>query len=147
MFKNILVPTDFSKCSLEALKYARNIAQNCGAAIHLVHVVEPLAYPADWGYAQSNFAELEREFLSNGTREIEKLAEELAAADVKVQTAVLTGYAAETLVQYASENLIDALCIATHGRSGLENFLFGSTTERVLRKAPCPVIVVRHNDK
>jgi nucleotide-binding universal stress UspA family protein len=100
-------------------------------------------YPADWSYAQVGFADIEQELEENAERELKKLKAALTKDGFKVETSVRRGRASDEICNYASENSISIISIGTHGRSGLEHFLFGSTTERVLRKAPCPVLSVR----
>jgi nucleotide-binding universal stress UspA family protein len=140
---DILVPTDFSDHARQALEYAKELARRLGATLHLIHVVEPIIYPAEWGYSQIGLTELEQELTRLAEREIAQLVEALRAEGLTVRGEVLHGRASEQIVRYAQEHGIGLISIGTHGRSGLEHLLFGSTTERVLRKAPCPVLAVR----
>lgn len=140
---NILVPTDFSDQSSNALSYAKELARPAGATLHLIHVVEPTVYPADWGYSQVGFVDLENELRTAAEKELDKMDEQLRSEGFTVQKIVLSGRASDEIIKYATDNHIDLISIATHGRSGIEHLLFGSTTERVLRKAPCPVLAVR----
>lgn len=140
---NILVPTDFSEQSNNALNYAKGLAKNSEAVLHIVHVVEPTVYPADWGYSQVGFVDLEHELRAAAEKSLKKTQEELQAEGYTVEITVLSGRASDEITAYAIKFNIDLISIATHGRSGIEHLLFGSTTERVLRKAPCPVLAVR----
>lgn len=140
---SILVPTDFSENAQKALDLAKEIARGTNATLHLVHVVEPVVYPADWSYAQVGFADLERELETNMQRELNGMADLLQKEGYKVETAILRGRASDEICAYAKDHKASIVAIGTHGRGGLEHFLFGSTTERVLRKAPCPVLSVR----
>jgi len=141
--KSLLVPTDFSDNAAQALGLAKEIARGSQATLHLLHVVEPVVYPADWSYAQVGFADIEQELFDNAEREMATLSEALKGEGFKVEVAVRRGRASDEICNYATEHGISIVSIGTHGRSGLEHFLFGSTTERVLRKAPCPVLSVR----
>lgn len=141
--KSLLVPTDFSENANQALGLAKEVARGTQATLHLLHIVEPVVYPADWSYAQVGFADIEQELEENAERELKKLKAALTKDGFKVETSVRRGRASDEICNYASENSISIISIGTHGRSGLEHFLFGSTTERVLRKAPCPVLSVR----
>ncbi len=142
--QRILVPIDFSEHSQYALQYAAEIAQQLGAKLTLLHIVEPIAYPADWGFSQVGLVDLEKELIDTATSELEKITQELRAKGIQVDFEVHSGArASDEIVQFAKEHNVDIISIGTHGRSGLEHFLFGSTTERVLRKAPCPVLAVR----
>lgn len=141
--KNILVPTDFSDHANNAISYAKAMAKGIEASLHVIHVVEPIVYPADWGYSQVGFVDLEKELVTAAEKELARLSETLKSEGFDVKTEVLSGRASDRIVEYAGKHHIDMIAIATHGRSGLEHFLFGSTTERVLRKADCPVLAVR----
>lgn len=140
---SILVPTDFSENAQKALDLAKEIARGTNATLHLIHVVEPVVYPADWSYAQVGFADLERELEINMQKELNGIADVLQKEGYKVETAILRGRASDEICAYAKDHKASMVAIGTHGRGGLEHFLFGSTTERVLRKAPCPVLSVR----
>lgn len=140
---SILVPTDFSENAQKALDLAKEIARGTNATLHLIHVVEPVVYPADWSYAQVGFADLERELETNMQKELNIMADHLQKEGYKVETAILRGRASDEICAYAKDHKASIVAIGTHGRGGLEHFLFGSTTERVLRKAPCPVLSVR----
>lgn len=141
--KSLLVPTDFSDNAAQALGLAKEIAKGSQATLHLLHVVEPVVYPADWSYAQVGFADIEQELQQNAEKELSDLSAALKSEGYNVEYAVKRGRASDEICNYAAENGISIVSIGTHGRSGLEHFLFGSTTERVLRKAPCPVLSVR----
>lgn len=140
---SLLVPTDFSENATQALQYAKEIAKGTTATLHLLHIVEPVVYPADWSYAQVGFADIEQELVENAEKELKTLSDSLTAEGFKVVTAVKRGRASDEICAYATENKISIVAIGTHGRSGFEHFLFGSTTERVLRRSPCPVLSVR----
>lgn len=139
------MPTDFSKNAGTALTLAKEVARGTNATLHLIHVVEPVVYPADWSYAQVGFADIEQELHANAEKELETLAGTLKADGFTVVTTVRKGRASDEICNYAKEKDISIIAIGTHGRSGFEHFLFGSTTERVLRKAPCPVLSVRQD--
>lgn len=141
---SILLPTDFSDNATHALGYVKELAQQNNAVIHLLHVIEPVSYPVNWGYAQVGFLDVEQEYIKAAENEMKALNDALKAEGFNVVSAINTaGRASDEIDRYAAENDISLICIATHGRSGLDHILFGSTTERVLRKTPCPVFVVK----
>ena len=142
---SLLVPTDFSDNAGKALALAKEVARGSSAALHLIHIVEPVVYPADWSYAQVGFADIEQELQTNAEKELETLGGKLREEGFTVVTCVRRGRASDEICNYAKEEGISIIAIGTHGRSGLEHFLFGSTTERVLRKSPCPVLSVRQD--
>ena len=141
--ESILIPTDFSLHADDALGYAKALATPLNAVLHLVHVIEPVVYPVDWGYSGVGFIDVENEYTTAAEKEIDSAVKKLVSEGYTVKTSILHGRASEQILNYADENKISLICIATHGRGGFEHFLFGSTTEKVLRKSNCPVFVVR----
>ena len=143
----ILVPIDFSEHSRKALQYAIPFAQQFKASIDLVYVVEPTVYPADFSFGQVGFPAIEDELRKRGGEELDDLLRHEIGKRVKAKRAIRTGKAFYEILQYAKEEAIDLIIIATHGHTGIEHALFGSTAEKVVRKAPCPVLVVRTEEK
>lgn len=142
--KNILVPTDFSEPALIALEHAKDIARSNNATLHIVHAIEPIIYPAEWGFPSTEFAQAGQYLAEMSSQQLQKIADTLTAEGFGIKTQTLQGGGASgEIVEYAEANGIDLIVIATHGRSGLEHFFLGSTTERVLRRATCPVLTVR----
>jgi Universal stress protein UspA and related nucleotide-binding proteins len=141
--QRILVPIDFSDHSKNALKYAISFAQQFKASIDLIYVVEPTVYPADFSFGQIGFPNVEEELQVHGNEELGNLIKKEIGGKVVSRKVVRTGKPFYEINQYAQERDIDLIIIATHGHSGMEHILFGSTAEKVVRKAPCPVLVVR----
>ena len=145
--KRILVPIDFSEHSRKALQYAIPFAQQFKASVDLIYVVEPTVYPADFSFGQVGFPAIEDELRKRGGEELDDLLRHEIGKRVKARRAIRTGKAFYEILQYAKEEAIDLIMIATHGHTGIEHALFGSTAEKVVRKAPCPVLVVRTEEK
>ncbi len=141
--RRILVPIDFSEHSKNALKYAIPFARQFKASIDLIYVVEPTIYPADFSFGQIGFPDVEKELRIHGSEELENLIKNEIAGKVISRKVIRTGKPFYEINQYALEEDIDLIIIATHGHSGMEHILFGSTAEKVVRKAPCPVLIVR----
>ncbi|HVN49735.1 MAG TPA: universal stress protein [Bacteroidota bacterium] len=141
--KRLLVPIDFSTHSKNALKYAIPFAEQFSASIDLIYVVEPAIYPADFSIGQVGFPNIEDELRTRGSNELDELIEKEIANRVPARRVVRTGKPFYEILQYAEEENIDLIVIATHGHSNVEHILFGSTAEKVVRRAPCPVLVVR----
>ena len=141
--KKILVPIDFSDYSKNALKYAVNIVETFKAEMILVYVVEPVIYPPDFSMGQIAIPSVNTEWDERAKEELKKLAENEIPKTIKVQTIVKTGKPFVEIIDTATEQDIDLIVIATHGHSGVEHILFGSTAEKVVRKAPCPVLTLR----
>jgi len=141
--KKILVPIDFSDYSKSALKYAINFSKSFNAEMILVYVVEPVIYPPDFSMGQIAIPSINTEWDERAKLELEKLAKEQIPSGVSVKTIIKTGKPFIEIVETAGELDVDLIIIATHGRTGVEHILFGSTAEKVVRKAPCPVMTLR----
>lgn len=139
----ILVPIDFSDNSKRALKYAIPFAEQFVASIDLIYVVEPTMYPADFSFGQVGFPNVEDELRKRGADELDELLRREIAGRVAAKTVIRTGKPFYEIDQYAAEAGIDLIIISTHGHTGVDHILFGSTAEKVVRHAPCPVLVVR----
>lgn len=141
--EKILVPIDFSDYSKSALRYAVNFAKFFNAEIILVYVVEPVIYPPDFSMGQIAIPTVTTEFDERAKEELNKLAKNQIPSQVKVSTVIKTGKPFIEIIDTAAEANADLIIIATHGHSGVEQILFGSTAEKVVRKAPCPVLTLR----
>jgi universal stress protein A len=137
--KKILVPTDFSDCSAEALEYATALARESGGTLLIVHAAEPLV---PFGGDEMYYGLLEADY-----HEIQRLLNELQPTDpaVTFQRRLLRGNteAAKKIVNYAKAENVDLIVMGTHGRTGLKRLLLGSVAEAVVRHAPCPVTLVK----
>jgi nucleotide-binding universal stress UspA family protein len=142
--KRVLVPTDLSDFSKHALRYGCEFALRFGAELHLLNVAqdvvamvpEPgMAFPAPGEYVQ--------ELKEASARALQELPDPAWLRGVPVVREVRVGTPFVEIVRYARETDIDLIVIGTHGRSGLAHVLLGSTAEKVVRKAHCPVLTVR----
>jgi len=141
--KSILVPIDFSEHSKNALKYAIPLAEEFEATLHLVYVVEPTIYPADLGFGQVVLPGVEDELRQKGAEELRSLIEREIGSRVKASSAVRTGNPHQEILAEAEEMDVNLIIVATHGHSGVEHMLFGSTADRIVHHAKCPVLTVR----
>jgi nucleotide-binding universal stress UspA family protein len=144
--KRILVPTDFSEGARHALTYGLSFAKEYEAELLLLHVVETLAAP----YASDLFpvpmAEVFEEMSGYAKSELEKLVAEAKGRGVSSRFVVAQGKPSLEIMRVAREENVDMIVLGTHGKGVLDQALFGSTTERVVRKAPCPVLCVRESE-
>jgi nucleotide-binding universal stress UspA family protein len=140
--RSILVPIDFSGHSKNALQYALPIAEKFKASIHLVYVVEPTMYPADLGFGQVVLPGVEDELREKGGDELKALIRREIGSRVASSWIVRTGNPHQEILREAEERGVDMIVVATHGHSGVEHMLFGSTADRVVRHARCPVLTV-----
>lgn len=141
--KKVLVPIDFSDYSKAALKYAVNFAQMSNAEMILIYVVEPVIYPPDFSMGQIAIPSVNSEWDTKAKEELDKLAANEIPSGTKVNCIIKTGKPFLEIIETAAELDTDIIIIATHGHTGVEHILFGSTAEKVVRKAPCPVLTLR----
>ena len=140
--RRILVPIDFSTYSKNALRFAVPMARAFGASLHLVYVVEPTIYPADLGFGQVVLPGVEEELREKGAGELKKLVDREIPDAVKATTVVRTGKPHQEIITEAQERDVDLIIVASHGHTGVEHILFGSTAARLVRLAECPVITI-----
>ncbi len=142
--KNILVPTDFSEASECALRYGKALAHAFHACLHLVHVIEDFTVSA-WTsdvYVAALPAlrdELEKDALEQLGRAVPPVERE----SLHARLTLLAGSPFLEILRYARAHQIDLIVMGTHGRGPVAHMLLGSVAEKVVRKAPCPVLTVR----
>ena len=144
--KAILVPIDFSESSLKALRYALPLAENFGAKITLIHVVEPRISPEEM-VLSSDIVELRNVLVKDGWQKLKSLCHQTIKPAIASDTVVKVGRPYEEIVAAAKTHKADLIIIATRGYTGLKHFFIGSTAERVVRHAPCPVLTVREREQ
>ena len=141
--KKILVPVDFSGFSTKALDYALAFANQFDARIVLLHVVEPAAYPESYMLVATALDNLNNDLIRSAQQKLRELSKERIDDRVPSELLVRMGRAYSEIAATASELDVDLIILATHGYTGLKHVLLGSTAERVVRHAPCPVLTVR----
>ena len=137
--KRILAPTDFSEYSNAAIGYACALADKFDSQLHLLHVLEVHASSTPVFGAGLALSPRVRESRAAAEKALERVADGRAAV-----RATAEGPTFLEILRYAKENDIDLIVMGTHGRSGLAHVMLGSVAERIVRKAPCPVLTVRH---
>ena len=142
-YRNVLLATDFSAAARAAAGHALAVASAAEAELHLLHVIEEFSYWESFNLKHFPSQEVFEELESNARIALADLAqeEELGAGAV---TYVRHGKPFLEIIRAARELEADVLVIGSHGQSGLSETLFGSTAEKVVRKASCAVLVVRH---
>jgi universal stress protein A len=141
--RKILVPTDFSAHSKHAQAWAAELARRYEASLTLAHVYQPISYALPEGYVLPSanlLADLE---VSLG-HSLDDAKEELETrTGLRVDTALMQGVPFAEIIRFAREGSYDLIVLSTHGRTGIRHALLGSVAEKVVRKAPCPVLTVR----
>lgn len=147
-FKKILVPTDFSECSDYALRYANAFAKMSGGTIECVHVVDT-TFLGDGGVggvyvSSADIARSIESVKAQAHKELQHFVRKEKLLGTEVKPHLREGHAADEIVKLADEIGADLIIIPTHGRSGLDRLVFGSTCDKVLRSAKVPVLAVKH---
>lgn len=142
-FARILVAIDFSESSLRALDYALALAEPFGARLILLHVVEPAGYLDNQFGVAPALDETNQNLLEEGRERLAQLCQRRISSRVRSENLVRLGRAHSEIPDTAKALAADLIIMATHGFSGLKHALMGSTAERVVRMAPCPVLTVR----
>lgn len=139
-YTDVVVSTDGSDCARAAVEHALSVTEAYGARLHAVHVVDVGSFETGpGGPLPSEYLDSVERAGTEATEEIETLANDRG---VDVETAVERGRASDAIASYADTVDADLLVMGTHGRSGLERFLLGSTTERLIRRSDRPVLAV-----
>lgn len=136
----ILCPVDFSETSRHAFEYAMLLAGKCRAELVLLHVLEETPLPTAFGTVPQ--VEVLDQVKRSALAQLEQLAAR-AATGAPVRFELVSGQTHKTILRIAEENDFDLIVMGTHGRRGLDRAFFGSDAERVIRRAPCPVLIVR----
>ncbi len=146
MYQHIMAPLDGSELAECVLPHVETLAHGCNVKkVTLVRVIEPLHM---YGGTESRFSPEDRQQLEEDAVKIAKdyldqIVKRLADSGIKARSEILYGHVAEKLIDYATENEVDIIVIATHGRSGISRWVWGSVTDRLLRASCVPVLMVR----
>lgn len=143
MYERILVPTDGSKATERAIRNAVDIASQYDATVHALYVVDASVYSSIEAGADIVIESLQQE----GQTAIEEVTARARAAGVETESAVVSGSAHRAILDYADEEAIDLIVMGTHGRTGIDRYLLGSVTEKVVRSADVPVLTVRMSEE
>ena len=150
-FNKILAPSDFSEDSKLALGYALTLAQKFSSEIIVVHVDQPLApvmvSELNPGLDVSTMNRIAEEQRLLALKELDDTVGRLRESGVKTRGLMRVGAPFLEIIHAAQSEVADLIVMGTHGRTGLAHVLMGSVAERVVNKAPCPVLTVRHPDR
>ena len=141
----ILCPVDFSDSSNHALQYAIAFSKAHAASLHLLHVIQPLSYGVGVdGIDVSTSVDVLDTLQESCRDQLKRLGEMVATEEIDATTNIVIGTPFIEITRMAREEAMDMIVLGTHGRTGLAHMLIGSVAERVVRKAPCPVLTVKH---
>jgi universal stress protein A len=141
--QRILFPTDFSDNSRAAIDYVEAFAKAYDAQVHLLHVIHALITSVDYNFGPVDPSELELQRKQAVEQALENLQADLDLDPGRIVRAVEMGDVHGRIRAYVIEHGIDLIILATRGLGGLHHLLLGSTAERVVRTAPCPVLTVK----
>jgi nucleotide-binding universal stress UspA family protein len=143
--RKILCPIDFSDNSDHAMRYAVALSQTFGAELTLLHVVAPVVAAMPGETALPDTLQADIDALATACQErLQQTVGALAADGLDAQSKVVSGVPFIEIIRFARDTEMDLIVMGTHGRSGLGHLLIGSVAERVVRKATCPVLTVKH---
>jgi nucleotide-binding universal stress UspA family protein len=145
MYKKILVPLDGSELAECVLPHVESIAKGCGVgSVVFVRALDTYVPSATYAYVSESLRKEIEENNEKAAREyLDEVAGRVNLGGIEVQKQLITGRAAESIAEYATKNDVDLIAIATHGRSGVSRWAWGSVADRVLRSACVPVLMVR----
>lgn len=142
--KSILCPVDFSEFSVHAYDYARSLAWHYKATLFLQHVLYPLyGGLGAYGSRTDSYGEACQRLHSEAQVELQWFADKHRHGDPRPQCVVQDGSVTDTILSFAGAQSVDLIVMGTHGLRGIDRLMLGSVTERVLRRARCPVLAVR----
>lgn len=148
-YQNLLAPIDFSDHSRTALRLTKTVADRYEGAQQLLFIAEKRVLPtfSDTGIPGVGVVEMDPDIVANAEAALESLNAKVGGPDVESGYHVQEGDVAQTVVDFAESNAVDLIVMATRGLSGINRFVIGSNTERVVRTAPCPVLTVPPGDE
>ena len=145
MYQKILVPLDGSELAECVLGHVDALARGCQAkSVVFIRVVEPIRQTGgEYMMDQDQVKKIESESKQDAGEYLKKISAKVSLGGAVVKTEVISGRPAEILAEYATKNQVDLIVIATHGRSGVSRWVWGSVADRILRSACIPVLMVR----
>lgn len=141
--KKILFPTDFSENSNHASDYAVDLAQKLGARLYILHVIHELIDTTGFYIPNISLDQLQKDLEQGAEEMMNKFCREKMGDFRDYESTSVIGLPHIEILNMAKEKGVDIIVMGTHGRTGIDRVLFGSTAEKVVKKAPCPVLTVR----
>jgi len=143
-FKNILLPFDFSEHTMQALRTALELAQLNQAQLELFYVIDEDVHPALYSWGMKSVLDIVPDIKAKAEARMDEILKELKTpAEVTVKKTVVAGVPHKEISRYAEEGDFDLIIMASHGLVGLDRFLLGSTTERIIRSVHRPILTLK----
>jgi len=143
-FQNILVPTDFSVNSVQALEFGQMLAKQNRAILHVLHIIEPV-YNANQILDDFNEKRFEQSRILDAEEELRRFVNKISSQGIDIIEALTPGKPHEQILNYSRKNHIDLIVIASHGWTGLSHLITGNVANKVLRYSDIPIICVKSN--
>ncbi len=140
--KNIMCAVDFSEMSAKVASYAQLLSKSLNAPVKVVYVAPSLSQYVGFHVPPTSIENFVGEIVSGAEKTMDSFIQE-NFSDIDVSGRVLSGYAAEEILNYAGEENIDLIIMGTHGRKGIDRVLFGSVAEKIVKSASIPVMTIR----
>jgi len=146
MFKihTILCPVDFSDASKKAIRYAQEFAANMGASVYLLNVVEPRPMAVD---VSLNYVPFEADLEKAAKDDLEVILKDFHRVGLRAEYGVVIGNPADSILEHIDMFNVNLVIMGSHGKKGLSRLIMGSVAETVVRKANCPVLIVKSEEK
>lgn len=142
-FDKILAAIDFSENSEHAFEYALTLAKQFHSELIILHVINEPVDLRGFYVPHISFEQLEKEIEEGAQKMMEQFCQTRVGDFTSYQTAIVTGIPNEEIIKKAADTGSSLIVLGTHGRTGLDHIIFGSTAERVVRSASCPVLTIR----
>lgn len=140
--KNILCAVDFSEMSPKVAEYAQHLAKSLQAGVKVLYVAPSLSQYVGFHVPPASIENFVGEIVTGAEKSMETFVQENFEA-IPAEGDVVSGYAAEEILDYAQEKDMDMIVMGTHGRKGIDRVLFGSVAEKVVKSAEMPVLTIR----
>jgi nucleotide-binding universal stress UspA family protein len=147
MIQKILVPTDFSNSSRYAFTYAIDLNKLLHARLYLVHVLQDFTEFSEYSISPTILPQLYLEFEQFASKQLEEMIGALVPDEMRCDTYILHGVPFYEIIQFARNERIELIIMGSRGRTGLKHALFGNTAEKVVKKALCPVLIVKNPEE
>jgi nucleotide-binding universal stress UspA family protein len=141
--KLILCPIDFSEFSVRAYHHAVSLAEHYQAKLVAQHIVELWRHPSvSFAASAGLYGEFEQALRESGSNQLQEFVKNHTHAEIQPELVVQEGVAADSILSFAQAQKTDVIVMGTHGRRGFDRLMLGSVTDRVMRRAPCPVLAI-----